>query len=198
MTTQTVDAVLSVLKERGLLLAQDKSLPSVAGIVTGEAIRTSWWSHPKGRVIFAVLSHLADHDDVLVTKLLYGKDTLVHRRLWPALLAVGSAREPWQLRGLAAGARQLFRDIDSARAAVRATGVRSKPLVTRLLVVGRSVHTESGAHALALESWRAWSARIRCRPVSSAAAGRRQLESAAIELGASAAALPWTSARAAT
>ena len=36
---------------------------------------------PKGRVIFAVLSELADHPDVLFTKLLGGRTTLVHRRL---------------------------------------------------------------------------------------------------------------------
>jgi hypothetical protein len=33
--------------------------------------------------------------------------TLVHRKLWPAVLAVGAAGEPWQLRGLSSAARAI-------------------------------------------------------------------------------------------
>src|SRR2546423_8801307 len=81
-------AVLAALSQHGLLLKQDKELPNVVTILTGEKLSTSWWSHPKGKLIFRVLSELADHPDVIVTKLLAGTDTLVHRRLWPALVAL--------------------------------------------------------------------------------------------------------------
>lgn len=80
----------------------------MVGILTGESLSTSWWSHPRGRLVFAVLSQLADHPDVLFAKLLYRKDTLIHRRLWPAVLAVGLAREPWQTRGLSDDAKRLL------------------------------------------------------------------------------------------
>ncbi len=93
------DPVLAVLTANGLLLTQDKALPNVVGILTGESLRTSWWGHPKAHLIFAVLSELTDHPDVLFTKLLYRKDTLVHRSLGPAVLAVGSARDQWQVQG---------------------------------------------------------------------------------------------------
>ena len=70
---------MDALVQNGLLLKQDKSLPSVVGIFTGETVSGSWWSHPRAHEIFAVLNELTDHSDVLVTKLLYRKDTLVHR-----------------------------------------------------------------------------------------------------------------------
>src|SRR5712691_13099353 len=95
-----VGRVLAALGDKGLLLMQDKTFPSVVGILTGESLRTSWWSHPKAQLIFSVLTELTDHPDVLFTKLLCHKDTLVHRSLWPAVLAVGSARERWQVQGL--------------------------------------------------------------------------------------------------
>src|SRR6266853_616566 len=75
--------VLQTLVRFGLLLKQDKHLPSVVTILTGEPLATSWWSHPQSQLIFRVLSALADHPEVLVTKLLLSKDTLVHRTLWP-------------------------------------------------------------------------------------------------------------------
>lgn len=116
---QPVSRVLAALVEKGLLLKQDKTLPSVVGILTGESLRTSWWSHPKARLIFSVLSELADHPDVLFTKLLHRKDTLVHRSLWPAVLAVGRGRERWQLQGLSSEAGRLL-----ARRLVAAGGLQ--------------------------------------------------------------------------
>src|SRR5260370_32196211 len=99
------DSVLAALTANGLLLTQDKALPNVVGILTGESLRTSWWGHPKAHLIFSVLSELADHPDVLFTKLLYRKDTLVHRSLWSAVLAVAGAREQWQVPRLSAWAK---------------------------------------------------------------------------------------------
>ncbi len=184
-------AALDALADGGLLLKQDKDLPSVVGIVTGESVRASWWSHPQASRIFSVLCDLADHPDVLVAKLLCRKDTLVHRRLWPALLAVAAAREPWQTRGLSPAARRLLREVDGSAEPLRRAGAAAKELLLRLLVTAREVHTDSGRHALALESWRAWSARVRCRPASSVEAARRVLERAAAGLGSPRPALPW-------
>src|SRR5207247_1545232 len=138
--------VLDILSQSGLLLKQDKCLPNVVTLVTGESLSTSWWSHPKGRLIFAVLSELSDHPDVLFTKLLYRKVTLVHRRLWPALLAVASAGEPWQKRGLLPAARALLTSVTESNTAVRGSGQAVKELEFRLLIHGDQVHTESGHH----------------------------------------------------
>ena len=182
---------LAALARHGLLLTQDASFPNVVELVAGETVRGSWWSHPRGREIFAALTELADHEDVLHTKLLFGKDTFVHRSLWPALLAVGASKEPWQLKGLSSRSKQMLDTVERRRTPVRATGPTTKPLLLRLLVSGREVHTESGAHAMEIESWRAWSKRSGCRAAASAAAGRRTLEEKVEKLGGPLDALPW-------
>jgi hypothetical protein len=187
---EALDRVLASLAENGLLLKQDKELSSVVGLVTGESLRTSWWSHPKGRLIFVVLSELADHPDVLSTKLLRKKDTLVHRRLWPALLAVGRARAGWQTEGLSREAGRLLDRVESGEA-VHATGAPVKELEKRLLVTTRQVHTASGRHEIALESWKEWSRRTGCRPLESVPRAKKLLEDAAVRLGAPVEALPW-------
>jgi len=189
------DAVLRQLRTRGLLLQQDRTLPSVVGIVTGEALRGSWWSHPKGRLIFAILSELADRPDVLFTKLISGKSTLVHRRLWPALAAVGASREPWQLHRLSLASRRLLARVDRGGRTVRASGAAVKELETRLLVVARQVHTESGRHEIVLQDWSDWSEAAGVQPLRSAASAKRRLDRAAAGLGAHPEALPWNPAR---
>jgi hypothetical protein len=60
-------------------------VPSVAEAVAGQQIIGSWWAHPKGRAIFAALSELDDAVEVRCFKLVDGKVTFVHRRMWPAL-----------------------------------------------------------------------------------------------------------------
>jgi hypothetical protein len=185
------DPVFAALVHHGLLLKQDKAVPSVVGILTGESLRTSWWRHPKAQLIFAVLSELADHPDVLVTKLLHRKDTLVHRSLWPALLGVGFAREPWQFRGLSGSAISLLQRVDRCEGPVRATGAAVKELEVRLLATAHEIHTESGRHEMALESWQTWSVQVGCAAIQSIPHAREILEQATTTLGAPLKALPW-------
>ena len=83
---------LAFVERHGLVLASARGkLPSIAEEVAGEPIVGSWWAHPKGKAIFAALSELDDSLDVRCFKLVDGKITLVHRRLWPALVALGKA-----------------------------------------------------------------------------------------------------------
>jgi hypothetical protein len=186
--------VLGVLADRGLLLKQDRRLPSVVGLITGESLRTSWWSHPKARLIFAVLAELDEHPDVLLAKLLHGKDTLVHRRLWPALAAVASTREPWQLRGLSGPARRLLARVERSGSA-RASGTSVAELTGRLLVLAEEVHTESGRHEMRLVPWAVWRRKARCGRLPSVRLARRTLEEAAEGIGAPLTALPWAASR---
>jgi hypothetical protein len=158
---------------------QDKELPSVVGLITGEHVSGSWWSHPRAHEIFRKLEEL---DDALTTKLINGKVTFVHRRLVPALAAVGAAREPWQMRALSPAARRLLARVDR-EGSIRVSGAASKELQERLLVKAREAHTESGRHETVLERWR----KSRIKP----AHGRRQLEEAATAMGAELHDLPW-------
>jgi hypothetical protein len=188
---RAVESVFAALMQHGLLLKQDKSIPSVVGVITGESLRTSWWSHPKSHLIFSVLAILADDSRVLFTKLLDRKDTLVHVSLWPALLAAASAREAWQTQGLSASAAGLLNRIDCSDSGVRATGAVAKELQNRLLATAHEVHTQSGRHELVLESWATWANRVQCKALRRSADGRRILEQAAESLGAPRKVLPW-------
>ena len=132
---------------------------------------------------------LEDSGEVLFVPLLSTKVTLVHRRLWPALLAVGEARAPWQMAPLEARARTLLEEVDRKRR-LRASGPSSKALARALLVHAEQVHTDRGSHATELVSWRVvQQARGGPAPLEPGAA-REALESAAAAIGA-VAALPW-------
>jgi hypothetical protein len=63
-------------------------LPNLAEWIAGEPIRGSWWGHSSGREIFAVLTRVLESGEVVATRLVDGKVTLIHRRVWPALVRV--------------------------------------------------------------------------------------------------------------
>src|SRR5262249_46212670 len=181
----------------GLLLKQDKHLPNVVTLITGETLATTWWSHPKGNLIFRVLDELSDHSDVLFTKLLSGKDTLVHRSLWSAFLAVASSGEAWQRRKLSSNALQLLQKVRRSRRPVLSSGPAVKELTSRLLVNSVQVHTESGQHQTALEPWSRWSTRVGVASEGSLMEACSALEIACGTLGAPLNALPWRSRKSA-
>jgi hypothetical protein len=182
--------VLAALRRHGLLLTQDPVLPSLVTLVTGERLRGSWWSHPEGRKIFLLLGELAEHPDVVRTKLLAGKDTWIHRRLWPDLLAAATAGERWQRRALTPAARALLRRVDRASGGVAATGAAARLLEERLLVHASEHHTAAGRHELRLETWARWAARTGAKAATGT--GRAALEVAAQKIDAPLLALPWT------
>jgi hypothetical protein len=78
------------VEKHGIVLASARhaTVPSFAAAVAGEPIRGSWWAHPKSHDIFRALSALDEDGDVVFTRLVDGKLTIVHRRLWPALAAL--------------------------------------------------------------------------------------------------------------
>jgi hypothetical protein len=85
----TPDQALAFVRRRGVVLASGKSaLPSIAECVAGGPIKGSWWAHSKGREIFRALQALESSTEILFCRLVEGKITLVHRRLWPALVRV--------------------------------------------------------------------------------------------------------------
>ncbi len=163
---------LEELERYGILLESDPRLPSVASLVAGEPMRGSWWGHARGEAIFRVTKELADHHDVLVTKLVSGKVTYIQRRLWPPIIAVGSAREPWQLEGLSHAAQSLLVAVPrqgelrtddvpwTGGPKTESPGAAARELERMLLVHSEEVHTRSGAHAKRLETWERWANRI--------------------------------------
>lgn len=202
--------MLRELKRNGVLLAADTTFPNVVMLVAGGPVRGSWWAHPLAHEIYSVSHPLGEHQDVIVTKLVSGKATYVHRRLWPAIAAVGVGRARWQLDGLSPAAKRLLslvrrntdvRTDEVPRSADRkdSPGEAARELERRLLVSSHEVHTERGAHAKQLETWERWSARvgIDVREMT-VADGKRQLEEVVAALNEPSGAsgrLPWQAAR---
>jgi hypothetical protein len=138
--------LLSELVRAGGVVPESTLIEAVAG----EPVRGSWWSHPASHAIFRALEDLRDDRDVLLCKLLGGKQTYVHRRLWPALVRVQAEEALWPK--LSPEARRLLARVERERA-VQATGRVRLELERSLRVLGRSEHTASGAHASTLASF---------------------------------------------
>ena len=167
------DKVFAQLQEDGLLMLSDPDLPSLSGIIAGEKIRGSWWSHELGQTIFTVSEMIEEHKDVMITKLISKKVTFVHRELWNEIYSIGVAREPWQWKKLSPKARRFLKVVDGVGTTytydVRTSFTPipadvARELDTRLLVHTEQVHTETGKHARVVETWAAWAARADFRP----------------------------------
>jgi hypothetical protein len=197
------------LERIGLLLFSDPALPSLVGLIVGEPLRQSWWGHPRGGLIYRAMNALDDDQAVLSTKLVAGKVTYVHERLWPAIYTLGTAHDDWQLDGLSPGATWLLHQVEAdgdlrtdqvfvPHAVMARTRVAdaARELERRLLVHATEVHTESGAHAKVLETWPRWAAdATTTMPPMTAEQARAHLEEAANRLAAETvdgvAQLPW-------
>lgn len=204
--TAHLGLVMEALEEYGVLLESDVKLPSVAGLVAGEPIRGSWWGHRMSHTIFGVSVKLSENPDVIVSKLVSGKVTWVHRRLWSALIAIGTVRERWQKAGLTEEARTLLSmvskqgELTTDQAFCRAHKINSvgaaiRELEKRLLVYAEEIHTDSGAHAKRVETWGSWCERVGFVPdAMPPAQAKRNLEDIVAILNArfeAKARLPW-------
>jgi hypothetical protein len=175
-TAADFQTVLATLKTNGFLLESDPKLPSVCSLITGEPMRGSWWSHPLAQTIFQINEQLEDHDDVLITKLVSGKVTFIHRDIWSQVVTIGRSREPWQLDKLTPAIKALLAQVDSMGSLntsevvwPRKTGTKVgdgvRDLEKRLLIVATQFHSESGAHHKRLETWEHWMKQRKFRPI---------------------------------
>lgn len=83
----TPKQALAFVEKHGIVLQSARGrVPSFAEFVAGERIRGSWWGHPRGKEIYRLAETVVDSGEVLVCRLVDGKVTWVHRRLWPALV----------------------------------------------------------------------------------------------------------------
>ena len=85
----TPDEAIAFVRKHGVVLASGKGpVPRLAEVIADGPIKGSWWAHPKSHQIFRVFQALDESGDILVCRLVGGKITFVHRRLWPALVRV--------------------------------------------------------------------------------------------------------------
>ncbi len=83
----TSKAALAFVRRHGIVLEAARGpVPNLAEAVAKAPIRGSWWGHAKGHEIFWLTRAVRDSSDVLVCRLVSGKITYVHRRLWPAVV----------------------------------------------------------------------------------------------------------------
>ncbi len=198
--------VFQQLKKYGFLLESDPRLPSVCASITGESLKSSWWSHPMAQVIFDVNEQLEDHQDIVITKLVAGKVTFVHRSTWPHLTSIGTSRENWQMSKLSVSARRLLALVDERGSVITnelpplgrgklTVGDVTRELERKLLILAVQVHTAKGAHAKALETWDHWVARKGFQiPIIPSDKAKQTLEDRLLKLNrkfAAAAKLPW-------
>ena len=94
----TAEEALAFIREHGVVLVSAKgTVPRLTEAVIGEPIKGSWWAHAQSHHIFAILQAVTGSEQVLVCRLINGKVTLVHRRLWPLLVRLASRFAPDQL-----------------------------------------------------------------------------------------------------
>jgi hypothetical protein len=105
----TPNQAIQFVKKHGIILeSAHGSIANLAETIAGEIIPGSWWAHPKSQTIFRLTRAVRDSDDILVCRLVNGKVTYVHRRLWSAIVRLakqfkhkdlGRIREVHTLRG---------------------------------------------------------------------------------------------------
>jgi len=86
---------LAFVREHGIVLVSAKGRSrNLVEAIAGAPVKGSWWGHPEGKRIFSILTAVTEAKEVLVCRLIDGKLTLIHRRLWPALVRLADAFPP--------------------------------------------------------------------------------------------------------
>lgn len=82
----TSEEALAFVADRGVVLQGAKGpVPNLVEAIAGESISGSWWAHPLSHEMYSLIWALRGSSDILVCRVVQGKVTYVHRRLWPAL-----------------------------------------------------------------------------------------------------------------
>jgi hypothetical protein len=186
----TLERIAREFERIGLLMQHDAELPSFTMLAAGEPVRGSWWADPRCHQIYDLMQEFDRHMPVLSAKVVNGKVTYVHRRLWPALLKVAQNPAPERVRGLSRTAERLRERVHEEKT-VRADVLRKagfaataeltkaiRELERKLLVHTDEVHTESGAHAKVLSTWASWGAEHGVQASEDVAAAQRELSRA--------------------
>src|ERR1019366_1955308 len=94
----TAEEVFAFVRDHGVVLVSARgTAPRLTEAIVGGPIKGSWWAHPQSHQIYAILQAVTESDQVLVCRLINGKVTLVHCRLWPSLVRLANRFAPGQL-----------------------------------------------------------------------------------------------------
>lgn len=90
VATALMDPILFIEKHGVVLEGGRGPRLSLAEAAAGERIHGSRWRHKKARAIFRATRAARDCDEVLVCRLVGGKISCVHRRLWAAIVRLAN------------------------------------------------------------------------------------------------------------
>ena len=97
----TPGGALAFVRTHGVVLESAKGpVPNLAEAVAGGPIRGSYWGHARGDEIFRLTRSLRASKEILVCRLVKGKVTYVHARLWPALVRLQGSLDPDHLAAI--------------------------------------------------------------------------------------------------
>ena len=83
----TLRQAMDFIRYHGVVLQSAKGLePSLAAQIVDGPMHGSWWSHPKGHEIYALIQKIHKSKAVVICTLANDKITYLHRRLWPAFV----------------------------------------------------------------------------------------------------------------
>jgi hypothetical protein len=156
--------IIAELKDKKLLLLQDKSFPSIVAFIVGAPIQGSWWGHPLANPIYNGLNWAIDRESLLSAKLISKKVTYIDKALYPYFFSIVSEIRPWQTKGLSFEALKLYKVITKCKSGIRSDDEELKKkfpdfkknietLEVRLMIYTDEVHTESGKHVKEIKSW---------------------------------------------
>lgn len=93
---------LAFVERHGIVLesARHATIPSIAQAIAGGPIRASWWAHARGREIFAITRALRGTAQVLTCRIVEGRISFVHERLWAALARLAARFPPSRIARL--------------------------------------------------------------------------------------------------
>jgi hypothetical protein len=163
-------AIAFVKRHKVVPMTPSGDLASFVVAVAGGPLRGSWWGHPKGALIYDLANALHDSPEVCSVRLVDGKNTFVHRSLWPALyrIVTDASWRRSRTRDLTTLERRLLHAVGkSGRLRLDLWARRRKlemkllkktkdRLTERLLAESFNVHTETGNHATVLSCWESW------------------------------------------
>lgn len=93
-----LEDALKFVDEHGIVLISAKGpVPRLTEFIVGAPIKGSWWAHPQSHAIFTLMNAVADSGQVLICRMVGGKLTMVHRRLWPSLVRAAEHFAPEQI-----------------------------------------------------------------------------------------------------
>lgn len=93
---------IALVERHGVMLEASRraGVPSLVDAIANEPVKGNWWSHPQGRTIFEATRAVRDCTEVLVCRLVDGRISFVHARLWPALARLAHCFAPERLARL--------------------------------------------------------------------------------------------------